>query len=248
MKLDFRELYALLKEDSVLTYKLQYQLFHCPLDTDAKVWFDRGAAMLLEDSLHLYGDEAVLDKFLLELPQDREYNFFGTPLKLLPLLQDHFKNIELEEDCSAYTITPDDFAKNGLKDLEELGSLGPEDAEFVNDHWTYKHEGSLGFFKRILAVHPSSAIRIDGKLVGWAVCYDSIDDMVNLGSLRVLEEYRNQGLGRKLALDLVNKVLQANKTPMVHILDNNIASKTLSMGIGFKPHSEKIFWGTGIKK
>ena len=80
------------------------------------------------------------------------------------------------------------------------------------------------------------------------MCYDAIEDMVNLGSLRVLEEYRQQGLGRKLALDLVGKVLATGKTPMVHIMDDNIASRTLSMGIGFTPYSEKLFWGRGKKK
>ena len=77
---------------------------------------------------------------------------------------------------------------------------------------------------------------------------DEIDDMVNLGSLRVLEPYRNRGYGRKLASSLIAKVLATGKTPMIHIIDSNIASRNLSMGIGFKPHSKKIFWGSGTKK
>jgi predicted GNAT family acetyltransferase len=51
-----------------------------------------------------------------------------------------------------------------------------------------------------------------------------------------------------LASSLIAKVLATGKTAMIHIIDSNIASRNLSMGIGFKPHSKKIFWGSGTKK
>lgn len=245
MRIDFQEVYNLLRQEPILTYKMLFQLFHRPLDSRIKLWFEDGAAMLLDHSLHMYGAEAALDRFLSQLEKGREYSFFGVPCKYLPLLEKHFRDIECEEKTSAYTITASDFAG---KPAEALDSLTLADAEYVNEHWTYKHEGSLEFFKHIIATYPSSAVRIGGQLAGWAVCYDAIEDMVNLGSLRVLEQYRRQGLGKKLAQDLVAKVLATGKTPMVHILEDNIASKTLSMGIGFKPYREKIFWGQGAKK
>lgn len=245
VKLDFGELAGLLAEEPVLTYKMQYQLFYTPIEKDKQLWFADGAAMLLDHSLHMYGNEDTLDRFLSDLNPGQAYNFFSVPLRLIPLLESHFREIDRDEDCSAYTITKEDYQG---KLAEPLDSLTPADAEFVNEHWTYKEEGSLEFFRHILGAYPSSAIRVDGQLAGWAVCYDAISNMVNLGSLRVLEQHRNQGLGKKLAMDLVQKVLEMGKTPMVHILDNNTASKTLSMGIGFKPYPEKIFWGSGLKK
>lgn len=245
MKLDFAELAALLKEDTVITYKMQYQLFHSPrTQKELTLWFADGAAMLLDHSLLLYGKENALDRFLSDLTPGKEYSFFGVATSLLPLLEKHFTGIVQDEDCTAYTLTPEDFS--GAP--ESLDTLTVADAEFVNEHWTYKDEGSLEFFKHILKAYPSSAIRVDGKLAGWAVCYDAIDDMANLGSLRVLEPYRHLGYGRKLASSLIAKVLAAGKTPMIHIIDSNIASRNLSMGIGFKPHNKKIFWGSGIKK
>jgi len=223
---------------------MQHQLFHSPMGTKLKIWSGPGAAMMLDHSLHVYGDEDTLASFFADLEPGKEYDFFGVPAKMLPLLEGHFNNIQRHEECSAYTITREDF----VEDIEHQESLSLNDAEFVNEHWTYKFDGSLDFFKQILTDNPSSAIRVNGQLAGWSVCYDSIEDMVNLGSLRVLEQYRKQGLGKKLAIDLVDKVLKTGKTPMVHIVDSNLASKTLSMGIGFKPHPEKIFWGTGVKK
>ena len=245
MKLDFAELTALLKEDSIITYKMQYQLFHSPrAKKDIRLWFADGAAMMLDHSLHMYGKEQALEQFLQDLAPGREYLFYGIAKGLLPMLERHFTGIVSNEDCTAYTLRPEDFAG----DPETLDTLTVADAEYVNEHWTYKDKGSLEFFQHILKAYPSSAIRVDGKLAGWAVCYDAIDDMANLGSLRVLEPYRHLGYGRKLAASLIAKVLAAGKTPMIHIIDSNIASRNLSMGIGFKPHSKKIFWGSGTKK
>lgn len=243
MLLDLKELANLLAQDPIVTYKLRHQIFHSPWGKDGRLWHDRDAVMLLDYGLHMYGREEVLDKFLSQLETGREYHIFGVSTGLLPLLEQHFDSIQREENCTAYTMSPEDFQGG-----ERLPSLSIDDAEFVDEHWTYKHEGSAEFFKEIIRSYPSSAIRIDGQLAGWSVCYDATDDMVNLGSLRVLDQYKRRGLGHKLAVDLVQKVLELGKTPMVHIVDNNIASKTLSLGIGFKPHSEKIFWGKGKKK
>lgn len=245
MNIDFQQVYNLLRKEPIVTYKMLYQLFHSPLEPRLQLWYEEGAAMLLDHSLHMYGEEAVLEGFFAQLESGREYSFFCVPCKLLPLLNRYFDGVEIEESSSAYTISAADF--NGGPD-PALGSLTLADAEFVDEHWAYKFDGSVDFFRHVITNYPSTALGIDGKLVGWAVCYDAIEDMVNLGSLRVLEEYRQQGLGRKLALDLVAKVLATGKTPMVHIVDDNIASRTLSMGIGFKPYSVKLFWGRGIKK
>lgn len=243
MKLNFREMAELLELDGVLTYKMRHQLFFSPMGKKIKLWFKPGAAMMLDHSLHMFGEESVLDSFLAELKAGEKYGFFAVPTRYMPLLESHFKNIEREEDCSAYTIDKEDFHAEG----EGLDSLNLSDADFVNENWDYKFEGSLDFFKGIIRDFPSSAIRVNNSLAGWALCYDATDDMINLGSLRVLEQHRKQGYGKMLAVDLVKKVLQSGKTPMVHILDNNTASKNLSMSIGFKPYTHKVFWGSGIK-
>jgi GNAT superfamily N-acetyltransferase len=244
MRIGFSKLNALLKEDTVLTYKMQYQLFYSPGELKGStLWFADGAAMLLDHGLHMFGEEEVLDRFLGELPSG-EYSLFGVACSLLPLLQKHFAVIDSDEDCTAYTLSPEDFTGRP----EPLDNLVEAEAEFVNQHWTYKFPGSEEYFKHIINTYPSSVIRVDGKPAGWAVCYDAIEDMVNLGSLRVLEPYRNRGYGRKLASSLIAKVLALGKTPMIHILDSNIPSRNLSMGIGFKPYPKKIFWGSGVKK
>lgn len=244
MPIDFAQLNALLKEDNVLTYKLQYHLFfsHGEL-TDGTLWFADDAVMLLAHGLHMFGREETLDRFLKDLSPG-EYSLFGVATSLLPLLQEHFSRIDSDEDCTAYTLSPEDFTGTP----EPLDNLAVTEAEFVNQHWTYKFPGSEEYFKHIIKAYPSSVIRVDGKPAGWAVCYDAIEDMVNLGSLRVLEPYRNRGYGRKLASSLIAKVLALGKTPMIHILDSNIPSRNLSMGIGFKPYPKKIFWGSGVKK
>jgi GNAT superfamily N-acetyltransferase len=244
MGTDFTQLNALLKEDNILTYKMQYQLFYSPgAKKDMTLWFGDGAAMMLDHSLHIFGKEETLDRFLTGLSPG-EYSFFGVAIDLLPLIQKHFTDISSDENCTAYTLDPEDFTGT----TEPLGNLSVEDAPLINQLWAYKHPGSEEYFRDIIKAYPSSAIRVDGKLAGWAVCYDAIDDMVNLGSLRVLVPYRHRGYGKKLASSLIAKVLAMGKTPMIHIVDSNIASRNLSMGVGFKSYAKKIFWGSGQKK
>ncbi|MTI95372.1 MAG: GNAT family N-acetyltransferase [Firmicutes bacterium] len=243
--LDFNEINNWLSQEPELTYTLRQQLFFEQLGTGTKILYRPNALVMTDWALRFYGEADDLDQLLAQLPSQKKYHFFGVPVDNLPQVEKHFQDIEIEEDCGVYTLVKEDFAAH---QVETLDSLTQADAEFVNEHWTYRSDDSLPFFQDIINRFPSSAIRVDGQLAGWSVCYNATDDFVNLGSLKVLPQYRKRGFGRKLALDLAAKVLETGKIPLVHILDDNIASRTLSTGIGFKLHPKKIFWGVGIKR
>lgn len=200
--------------------------------------------MTLEGELRLYGREEILDAFLGDLNAGESYFFAGVAKDLLPLLKGHFRDFELSEDCTAYTLAPEDFCGSS----ETLADLTEDDAAFVDNHWAYQYPGSLEIFKHAIRSYPSSAIRLGHELVGWVVCYDAIDDLANLGSLQVLKEYRHRGLGWTLAASINTKVLGQGKTPLVHIYDSNLPSQNLSRRMGFKPNETKLFWGSARKK
>lgn len=245
MKVSFPELAALLNEDPILSYQLQYQLFHAPEGLkDITLWYRPGAVMTLGEELRLLGDQKILEEFLGDLTPGEEYFMAGFAADLLPLVERHFTNLDLSENCTAYTLAPGDFSGS----RENLEGLGEEDARIVDENWDFQHEGSLEFLRHAILSYPSSAIRVEGRLAGWALCYDATDTMANLGALRVLEPYRNRGFGRKLAASLNAKVLAWGRTPLVHIYDSNLPSQNLSRSLGFKPHTAKMLWGLGQKK
>ena len=104
MHVDFARLYALLKEDAILSYKLMSRLLRAPLSAGPAVGGER-AEMLLDYGLHLFGEEGELDRFLADL-EPGEYSLFAVPVKYLPVLEKHFAEIHREEDTTAYTPGP----------------------------------------------------------------------------------------------------------------------------------------------
>lgn len=245
MKVPFPELVALLNEDPILSYQLQYRLFHAPEGLKGvTLWYRPGAIMILGEELHLFGHQEILGDFLGDLAPGAEYSLAGFAADLLPLVEKHFTGLDLSETCTAYTLLPRDFTGSG----EELEELGEGDAPLIDENWDFRCEGSLDLFRQAIRSYPSSAVRVEGRLAGWALCYDATATMANLGSLRVLEPYRNRGFGRKLAASLVAKVLAWGRTPLVHIFDSNLPSQTLSRSLGFKAHTGKMLWGGGQKK
>lgn len=244
MYMDYSALNQLLCREPAESFFIRQSLFHGGLGICARLWFSGEAAMLLDGSLHLFGREDRIEPFLAEL-EPGKYTFFATPVRYLPLLRRYFSDLEKETDSGIYTLSEADFPRN---QVEPLTSLELADVDLVDRHWEFRSDGSRDFFRRAIANNPSSAIHSNGQLAGWAVCYGATADMANLGSLRVLDNWRRQGLGRKLALDLAAKVLDWGKTPMVHIAETNAPSQKLSTSIGFRKHKEKVFWGSGIKK
>jgi GNAT superfamily N-acetyltransferase len=242
MYINFLELDQLLMADPAITYPIRREL-QKGFAQNAGLWFTCDAMLLHSHWLFMYGNSSGLDELLPQL-QPREYRFFGLQQSYLPLLKEHFVDVQMEEDCGAYTLSQEDFT---LEPVTDPGILTLADAELVDSHWSYRFPGSLDYIRHIIVNCPSSAVRVDEQLVGWALCYDATDDMVNLGALKVLEEYRRAGFGKILALSLAQKVLASGKTPLVHISQANHISQQLTTGMGFRRHPQPIFWGKGLK-
>lgn len=242
MYIDFKEINQVLMTEPAITYPLRREL-QKGFAQDARLWFSGDAVLLQNHWLFMYGNASSLGELLPQL-QPGEYRFFGLQQSYLPLLKEHFVDVQMEEDCGAYTLSQEDFT---LEPVIDPGTLTLADAGLVDSHWSYRFPGSLEYIRHIIVNYPSSAVRVDEQLVGWALCYDATDDMVNLGALKVLEEYRRAGFGKILALSLAQKVLASGKTPLVHILHANNVSQQLSTGMGFRRHPQSIFWGKGTK-
>jgi ribosomal protein S18 acetylase RimI-like enzyme len=201
--------------------------------------------MVSENDLFLHGDPESLACFLKDIKAGEKLDFFAVNYDLFPLIDEFFILNPPDEVCDTYTI-----GENELRGIEKHPSneLNIKDCFFVNDNWDFKSEGSISFIQDCITNRPTVAVRIDGKLVGWALCYSETNDMVEMGSLKVLPDYRNNDIGYSLAVGLTKKVLEKKKTPILHILETNKPSVKLTTAIGFKRTGNKVFWGKGTKK
>jgi hypothetical protein len=166
-----------------------------------------------------------------------ETEFFCVENRFIPLLERHVAPVTISAGCDTWTLD------KLLQEAPTLDSLTAEDAPFVNDQWDYKSEDSLEFIRRCIETMPISCIRNeDGQPIAIAFCYGQSPYHINMGGFKVLQKYRKQGLGKKVHLDMCNKVLARNRKPLVHIKIDNTVSQHICQSTNFK-RNERVFWG-----
>jgi ribosomal protein S18 acetylase RimI-like enzyme len=168
---------------------------------------------------------------------DQEVELFCVENRFKSLLDENVAPVTISAECHTWSL--DKLAC----DAPMLDSLTVEDTQFVNDHWDYKSEDSQEFIRHCIASFPTSCIRNQHRQpVAMAFCYGQSPRYLNMGGFKVLPEYRNQGLGKKVSLDMCKKVLMRGRKPLVHIKIDNTISQHICQSIGFRRH-ERVFWG-----
>jgi ribosomal protein S18 acetylase RimI-like enzyme len=120
---------------------------------------------------------------------------------------------------------------------EEFDALQQEDTEFVYFNSDYRDYISIEYVQERIKNGISSVIRIEGKPAAWGMTQDD----GAIGFLHVMPGYRRKGLGKKVTIDLIRKVIESGKIPFVHIQEENTNSMKLAEGLGFR-RDKKINW------
>ncbi len=175
---------------------------------------------------------------LSRIPTDKEeVELFCVENRFISLLEKHVAPITISAECDTWSLD------KLVEKTPTLDSLTVEDTQYVNDHWDYKSEDSQQFIRHCIESFPTSCIRNEqGQPVAMAFCYGQSPRHLNMGGFKVLPEYRNQGLGKKIHLDMCKKVLARGRKPLVHIKIDNITSQHIGQSTGFSRH-ERVFWG-----
>lgn len=121
-------------------------------------------------------------------------------------------------------------------------SVRIEDAELIDAHYTYRHAHSLEKIQNCIAQRPSSAIYVGDQAVCWLLVHEDN----SLGIMYTLEEHRRKGYALDVSLDLVEKQLQAGKTPFLQIRDDNAMSPGLALKSGFVPCGQCDWFGVMV--
>jgi hypothetical protein len=167
----------------------------------------------------------------------QEVELFCIENRFISLLEKHLAPITISAECHTWSMD------SLVGETPTLDSLTVEDTQFVNDHWDYKSEDSQQFIRHCIESFPTSCIRNQQKQpVAMAFCYGQSPRYINMGGFKVLPEHRNQGLGKKIHLDMCRKVLARGRKPLVHIKIDNMTSQHICKSTGFRRH-ERVFWG-----
>ena len=210
---------------------LEEDQIHCYVNRSA-VLFVTWAVMLWAEKEE---DLIPLLKFI--LTNQSETVLFCIENRFIPLLEKHVAPVVVSSDSHIWTLD------KLQQEAPTLDSLTLEDAPFVNDHWDHKSEQSLEFIQHCIETMPTSCIRNQqGQPIAMAFCYGQSPHHINMGGFKVLPEHRKQGLGKRVHLDMCNKVLAQNRKPLVHIKIDNTVSRHICRNTNFKRY-ERVFWG-----
>lgn len=146
--------------------------------------------------------------------------------------------VDWEELCFLYYMDKEDLNISRLK--HEVKDLRLEDAEIVNEFYTYKDDTSLEYLKDRITQGPSSAVfDDDDNPISWAM----VREDGSMGIMYTKKDYRGKGIAASVSIDLAKKVIKNNKTPFVHIVDTNAASVALAESIGLKKYGDVVWFG-----
>ncbi len=189
----------------------------------------------------LYIPYSTDDKIAFEMIKSLNYkkgDIFGGILKKYYDFIIKSYEIDWEEHCFLYYMD-----KESLKNSKcsyKVEKLRIEDAEIVNEFFTYKDDTSIEYIRERITFGLSSAVFDDyGNPISWAM----VREDGSMGIMFTKKEHRGKGIAASVSIDLAKKVINNNKTPYVHIINNNTASVALAESIGFKKYGDVVWFG-----
>ena len=105
----------------------------------------------------------------------------------------------------------------------------------------------IDFFKNRIMRGPTSAIYEKGVPVAWTGTYHHTPWISQLGYLFVEPSARRKGYGRALSIDIVNKIVERGRIPVIHVFKGNTASEKLVESLGFEPLEDRGWGSINIK-
>lgn len=167
------------------------------------------------------------------------YFFVGVPTDIAELFL-RGKRAEFRSPCEVYALKGEPPVPDG----RPCESLLPEDAEEVDLHYTYRHEGSLETLRGDIMSQESACVRIGGELAAWCMVHG---DDGSLGPLYTKEKFRRQGLGERVSADVVRKQKARGRIPFAHIVEGNAPSLALAGKFAGMERTHSCIW-FGVEK
>lgn len=145
------------------------------------------------------------------------WEFSGVPTFVTQLVKEKYPLL-WETNCYLYCW-------NGKAIEQPQGDIRSMDADLAQQisDGTHYH-ADVEEIKQCLAMHPSSALYVDGQPACWCILHRE----QSLGMLYTLPQHRHKGYALKVMQSLCNKVIDRGATPYAYIVTDNVASMSLA--------------------
>lgn len=232
------KLLDILKKDELVTLNLKGVIENCNPDIYTN---DAMTGLWLKDGFfnYLYTEEEsflneIIEEVLEEL-KDSAYIEFSGSHKFVRDYMCKNQTIHWINPCKLLVLEKPEFKKEDL--INEIDSLTLDDAEFVNNHYEYKGDYSLDKIRDAIENRPTSCVRIDGKLVSYAVL--NLDN--SIGYMYTVKEHRKKGYAYEVTKDISLKTIKSGRLPYVQIHHWNNESLNLALKVGYEVCSD-VYW------
>ncbi|MGL5330960.1 MAG: GNAT family N-acetyltransferase [Peptostreptococcaceae bacterium] len=186
-------------------------------------------------------NDEFIEEVLKTLEKGEEYGFSGVSTYIANKIKPRYE-IEWQNLCGLYYYDKNTEIKIVEDKSINTSSINIEDAEIVNDYYTYKGEDSIHFIKEAISNRPSRCVYKDKEIVSWLLIHEDN----SLGPMYTKSEYRNENLATYVTINLIKELIKNNKTPYLHIVKGNKASDKLATKCGFKLYGECDWFGIVI--
>jgi len=148
------------------------------------------------------------------------------------------KTAAWQSPCKVYAFFGDNFAfEENLEYAHDV--LTANDAEEVDEFYTYRDEDSVHRLRDAIIESDSSCVRINNDLAAWCMVHTEDGSM---GPLFTKEAYRRRGLGQLVSGRLIKKLLAKGHVPYVHINVENTASLALAADMAAFTYTHDCVW------
>lgn len=212
-------------------------------------WYARDDFFVMEQGDFIVPSDENPEKFIQHFEEyakskvnQSEFNFAGVPRRQFELLMIKYKE-EWSELCWLYYYNNEPY-----RNIEEhysfnddnyvLDTLKASDINLIFEHYAFKDDG-IGYIEAVIGNEITFCARLNGEAVSWVVQRED----GSMGIMYTLEGHRRRGIGEWLCMHLINSILEKNQLPYLHIWKENAPSIALAESLGFKRHSEVVWFG-----
>ncbi len=181
-------------------------------------------------------DEIEFNK-LIDLLKPEDSNFAILEDWMIPTLRQKM-NLNVELSTIKYILNPDVVIQTNKIQVTELT---PNDAHYIYLNYDYREYTNISYIKERIIKGISTGIRIQNRLVAWAVTHDD----GAIGMLHVLPEFRRRGLAREIMFYMIEKLRALGKLPFAQIEEDNFKSINLAENLGFVK-DRRVSWASKI--
>lgn len=169
----------------------------------------------------------------------RDHFFSAVQSWILPILEET-REFSWKEPCRMFYMPDNVEFKAPVNKVEPIRY---EDANIVNNNWTYGSDESLPYMQERIREDISGAVYVHDKLVSWCIVHAD----GSLGSLFTFPEHRRSNYAYDITSYLITKYREQKRVPYIFCVENNDKSIPLAKKMGFEEVCKVSWFGLKVK-